>query len=596
MRRNFSIILALLLCAAMLCGVLAGCGPANQPQGGENEDPKGQQTDPKPDDTPKTPKVTVSWYDGTKLLKEEQVEKGSKLTSWTPEKADSTFMAWYAEASKTQLFDFNTAVNEDTDLFAGFKGALVPDTTTWCLIGSGAGTLKGSNWSEAAETEENFKLTKTADKDKNLFVMENVTLYEGDAFQIRVKGTWTGQHGVGYLEGYTALAQADGDVVGEVKVGGERWFFANGGFGDSPKGWNINVAKSGIYTIRMETNPGSNDYDIIHMERTGDAPELTMTHDMYLKGTMNDWSASEAYQMTTDALREEFTFTITVTDEMLADWTATDENNPYKTKTAALKVANEISGSWYGVSETTADAETWTLTAAGGNNLFLKPGQYKITYNVATDSAAVVTCQPGYFLAGVVDGADHWDCTAVDHQFQKVDDTTYTLIYTFTEADTASWIKDAGKKGAVKGVYGFSNSSADLWFGQKGDGENLMIDSYGTYRITLHLTGEGEGYIEAQKITGNFLVGTLPSGEDWASSFSTPMGGDTFEITFAQKAPASWLGADEIAAIKVVTVGEDGSVTWFGTADGGNVMLTRTGKYTVTLKNGVVTATRTGDA
>ena len=74
------------------------------------------------------------------------------------------------------------------------------------------------------------------------------------------------------------------------------------------------------------------------------------------------------------------------------------------------------------------------------------------------------------------------------------------------------------------------------------------------------------------------------------------MGGDTFEITFAQKAPASWLGADEIAAIKVVTVGEDGSVTWFGTADGGNVMLTRTGKYTVTLKNGVVTATRTGDA
>ena len=88
--------------------------------------------------------VTVSWYDGTKLLKEEQVAVGSKIASWTPEKDGATFMAWYAEASKTQLFDFNTEIKEDTDLFAGFKGAFVEDTTTWCLIGSGAGTLKDS--------------------------------------------------------------------------------------------------------------------------------------------------------------------------------------------------------------------------------------------------------------------------------------------------------------------------------------------------------------------------------------------------------------------------------------------------------------------
>ena len=60
--------------------------------------------------------VIVSWYDGTKLLKEETVPAGTKLTSWTPEKADATFMAWYAEASKTILFDFDTPVTEDTDL------------------------------------------------------------------------------------------------------------------------------------------------------------------------------------------------------------------------------------------------------------------------------------------------------------------------------------------------------------------------------------------------------------------------------------------------------------------------------------------------
>ena len=86
--------------------------------------------------------VTVSWYDGSKLLKEETVPAGTKLESWTPEKADATFMAWYSEASKTILFDFDTPVTEDTDLFAGFKGAFIEDTTTWCLIGSGAGTLE----------------------------------------------------------------------------------------------------------------------------------------------------------------------------------------------------------------------------------------------------------------------------------------------------------------------------------------------------------------------------------------------------------------------------------------------------------------------
>ena len=44
--------------------------------------------------------ILVSWYDGTKLLKEEYVPAGTKLQSWTPEKEGATFMAWYAEASK----------------------------------------------------------------------------------------------------------------------------------------------------------------------------------------------------------------------------------------------------------------------------------------------------------------------------------------------------------------------------------------------------------------------------------------------------------------------------------------------------------------
>ena len=535
--------------------------------------------------------VTVSWYDGTKLLKEETVAKGSKLTSWEPQKDGSTFMAWYAEASKTQLFDFNTVINEDTDLFAGFKGAFVEDTNTWCLIGSGAGTLKGSNWNESAEVEETFKLTKSPQANTNIFSIENVVLYEGDAFQVRIMGTWTGQHGVGYLEGYTELATADGDVVGEVRVDGERWFFANGGFGESPKGWNVNVAKSGVYTISIETNPGSNDYDVMRIVRTGDAAAIEKTHDMYVVGTVFDWAATPEGQMATDQLREDFTFTLNVTEEKYADWTA--DNAVYGTTCAAVKVLNDVNGTWYGVSGQTADQTSWTLTAAGQDNLLLKAGQYNVSYNVASDTVTIALSEKGYFLAGVVDGGDHWDCTAVEHQFEKVSDNEYVVYYTFTPADTASWIKDAGKAGAVKAVYGFSGNSADLWFGTQETQDNMMVDSYGLYEIRLHLTGDGAGYITAQKLEGYFLVGTIGDGDTWRAESANFIGAEpkAYKYTWTAQDPATWLGSD-IAAIKVIYVDPEGNVSWYGAADGNNVMISSTGTYTITLADGVVTATK----
>ena len=38
--------------------------------------------------------VTVSWYQGSKLLREEKIDKGSKVTSWTPEAEGKTFTGW----------------------------------------------------------------------------------------------------------------------------------------------------------------------------------------------------------------------------------------------------------------------------------------------------------------------------------------------------------------------------------------------------------------------------------------------------------------------------------------------------------------------
>lgn len=527
--------------------------------------------------------VTVGWYDGSKLLKEEQVEMGSKLTPWTPEKEGSTFMAWYSEASKTILFDFDTVVTEDTDLFAGFKGGFVEDTNTWCLIGSGAGTLKASNWNESAAVEENFKLTKDASTNTNLFRINNVVLYAGDAFQIRVMGTWTGQHGVGYLDGYTALAEADGDIVGEVLVDGERWFYANGGFGDSATGWNANVAKSGIYNITLETNPGSSAYDKIYMERIGDAPEISITNDMYVVGTVFEWNATEEGQMATDAIREDFSLVVNVTEDNYAEWAL----DPDGEMCAALKVLNDVNGTWYGVSDEDFNATSWTLTPAGADNLLLKAGQYIVSYNVTEDKATVVTSEKGYFLAGVINGADHWDCRS-GVQLEATDDpNTYVGYYTFTEADTASWIADSGKKGACKVVSGYSGCDADLWFGTQESGDNYMVDDYGLYEITLHLDGES-GYITLEKLEGLFLVGTLKDGDTWRAESEFKMSGNSVVYTFEAKDSNSWCAPD-FAAVKIIDVDTTGNTTWYGDPSGNNVMIPTAGTYTITLADGVVT-------
>lgn len=524
--------------------------------------------------------VTVGWYDGSKLLREDRVEKGTKLTSWTPVKEGSTFMAWYGEASKTILFDFDTPVEEDTDLFAGFKGGFVEDTNTWCLIGSGAGTLKGSNWSESADTEENFKLTKSDDKGANIYRIEGVVLYEGDAFQIRVMGTWTNQHGVGYLEGYTACS--DGDIVGEVVVDGERWFYANGGFGEQATGWNVNVQKSGIYTLTLETNPGSSAYDVIRFERTGDAPTIDITHRMYVVGTPFEWNATDEGEMATDALREDFSLTVNITEEALADWTADEKGTIY----AAVKVLNDVNGTWYGVSGEDFSAESWTLTPSGQDNLLLQPGQYNVTYCVTNDSAVISKSEKGYFLAGVVNGADYWNCRS-GITFEATDDPdTYVSYYTFTEADTASWIADGGKKGAFKAVQGYSGCDADLWFGTE-NGDNYMVDDYGLYEITLHLTADG-GYVTAEKLEGLFLVGTLKDGDTWRAESAFRMDGSSITYTFTQKDSNTWCAPD-FAAVKIIDVDTLGNVTWYGAADGGNVMIPKAGTYTITLSGGIVT-------
>ena len=109
MKKILSVI-ALIMALSLSLACFASCGLFDKPE---------ETTPPATNDDAN--KVTVSWYQGSKLLREDKIEKGSKVTSWNPPAEGKTFTGWYAEASLTQEFDFNTVINEDTDIFAAFK-------------------------------------------------------------------------------------------------------------------------------------------------------------------------------------------------------------------------------------------------------------------------------------------------------------------------------------------------------------------------------------------------------------------------------------------------------------------------------------------
>ena len=122
MKRIVSII-AIVLTLVMAMGTFSACTPENTTDDGN--------------------KVTVSWYQGGKLLKEEKVDKGSTVSSWNPPAVEGKdFTGWFAEASLTQEFDFTKPVNEDTDIFAKYtSNVFVADDKSYYLIGTGSGDM-----------------------------------------------------------------------------------------------------------------------------------------------------------------------------------------------------------------------------------------------------------------------------------------------------------------------------------------------------------------------------------------------------------------------------------------------------------------------
>lgn len=440
----------------------------------------------KPEETPPaddSDQVTVCWYQGSKLLREEKIEKGSKVTSWTPEVENKTFTGWYAEASLTQAFDFDKAIEADTDIFAAFKSdEYVEDTNSYYLIGTGSGDMLKANW-DHVNAEANLTMTKEDVAGANVYSIV-LTMYAGDMFQICFGGNWDGQVGIGLIEGaeycdgvnfydnmtYTA---ADKKVAQVKNADGEVVFIGSDEYNKSYEVWNAKLAEGmdGKYKITYTTYPNAGAYNKITFELIEKIEPMTVTHSMHFVGEFNSWNASDEnadFHMKEADDKATWSGFVTVTAEDLA-----------ADGTVEFKVVNQIGQSWY---------------SPDGNNIVLnEAGVYAVKYTVDGNKVEIAKCD--YYLVGTfVDGEGKAVNFAVKNGVTPsltVADgvATGTLVATdVTAMNDYTWIADQGKPGvfAIKVVYGSELGVAN-WYGDEANGGDNWYVAAGTYTVSFDI-------------------------------------------------------------------------------------------------------------
>ena len=444
------------------------------------------------DDASEADQVTVSWYQGSKLLKEEKIDKGSKVKSWEPTVEGKTFDGWYSEASCTIPFDFDAAVNADVDIFAKFKSdEYVEDTNSYYLIGTGAGDMKDSAWSHTPP--EKLQLVRQDVEGANVYTV-TIKMYAGDRFQI-CYGSWDGQQGIGifkgveYADGINPNKPAEGQVTAadqkyaEVKnEAGEVVFIGGDENNNSYRNWNaiLNEGHDGIYKFTLTTYPNAGDYNQVTFELIEAIEPMTETHDMRFIGTMNNWSTEyEEGQLalTPSTDKSYWTGFITITEADYADWTADEDGNLY----AAVKLYNVIDGGYYAVTN---------------DNILLTAGTYAFKYTVEGNVVEYQKCE--YYIVGtLLDGegkaVNYAVKEGVSPKLVANEDGTYSIdfeAYDATDCSDYSWMEAQGKTDAngvpaiisIKVVYGSELEIKD-WYSAEG-GDNWYL-SAGTYTVTL---------------------------------------------------------------------------------------------------------------
>lgn len=385
----------------------------------------------KPDE-PETPVFTVTYYDGTTVLKTEEVEKGGHATYWEPEaKEGMEFSDWYVDAGLNRVFDFEgEAITADKSLYAGYVAVGTDDTRTWAIVGGGQGDILSSSAWGTVITDVHM-LEKTEGENEFTITLD---LYEDDQFQFATDTSWMNQRGFGYIPLADRTMTVDGEEVTP--------FSGGGGIGETAdKQSNIIVEYPGNYTFTLTTYPDEDYYDdnvnnglvsisnfdTITYEYNGPAAELSSTvTEFYIKGQdITQWG--DMYNPATQMTRVGSTYTLTV-------YLKAGDQVMFTSLNVDRETGESTVGTTY-INVTNLDEESASLFTAAGNNMTVNTsGEYTFTYDAdsKTLSAALdedaTLVEADYYLDGSFGGLS-WNQSFYDpdYKFAAAGNDVYTL-------------------------------------------------------------------------------------------------------------------------------------------------------------------------
>lgn len=525
---------------------------------------------------------TVTYYDGTTILKTEDVEEGGYATYWEPEDKDGMeFSDWYVDAGLNRVFDFETeAITEDRSLYAGYVTVGTDDTRTWAIVGNGQGDILSSSAWGTVITDIHM-LEKT--EGKNEFTI-TVDLYENDEFQFATDTSWMNQRGFGYIPLADRTMTAEGQEV--------EPFSGGGGIGETAdKQSNIIVEYAGNYTFTLTTYPDEDYYDenvnngqvsisnfdTITYEYNGPAAVLADSYtEFYIKGQdITQWGDmyNPATQMTRVGTKYTLSVYLKANDQVMFTSLIVDRDTGASTVgTTYINVTN------------LDDASKPLFTAAGNNMKVNASGEYTFTYDAATEKLSVeynedaALVQADYYLDGSFGGLA-WNESFYDPDYRFASEGNDVYALNGVELDvgdevvvqsfTAGATQNEGEKlsaynfryyRGTDGAFEAANAEAGNY--------NISVVTAGTYDIEFDAYAKIITIVPANMqhtvyIKGSFVDGWKITDDNGALIDDyklTETSDGVFEITMTITAEMVADGASWQAGLQIdTTTGSDGT-------------------------------------
>lgn len=485
---------------------LVACDPAATSTSSTPPEPTPTSTPTESEETG----VTITYQvDGKTVHTETLAETGGVPTNYAYTPSEGEFVGWYLTPTFSRIYDFKTALTEDTTLF-GAVSIYQEDTRVFYLAGAGTSpVLSTSSWGD--NPTDAHKFTKEANK--NVFTI-TTDFYANDQFQITsFKETetdpyaWDWQYGVGYIINASELS----DIVEGA-----------GGIAASNRKSNIKILQDGNYTITLKTYPDHidpedtehiNNLDNITIKRNGDPveekPETTLAY--YIKGSkITNWQ-NQLNVTTRFADQQDGTYKLII---------YLDANEELMFHTIATQADGSTADANIYINYTNLDTASQALFTKpeNGNNIIAKEaGEYTFLYTPGADNAAgslAATVDKtktlpvyDYYLNGTMASSDglSWTPSTV-HDNDILKDT-----YKFTVSATDPRVYElkgiamvANAEFAIAGFIAGSTTVGDGWSNKTADYNFTYSDTTNSADVWEAANPTGGNYNFKCKVAGTY--------------------------------------------------------------------------------------------